>query len=34
MKDATRLYQQAPALKPIDAAERLDVELAKVELED
>jgi hypothetical protein len=34
MKDATRLYQQAAAFKPIDAAERLDVELAKAELED
>ena len=34
MKDATRLYRQVAAFKPIDAAECLDVELAKVELED
>ena len=34
MKEATRLYQQAAAFKPIDAAERLDVEMAKSELED
>jgi tetratricopeptide (TPR) repeat protein len=34
MADATRLYQQAAAAKPMDATERLDVEMAKVELED
>jgi hypothetical protein len=31
--DATKLYEQAAALKPLDAMERLDVELAKSELE-
>ncbi len=30
--EATRLYQQAAAAKPIDAMERLNVEMAKVEL--
>jgi tetratricopeptide (TPR) repeat protein len=34
MKDATKLYEQAAASKPLDATERLDVEMAKVELED
>jgi len=34
MKEATRLYQQAAACKPIDAMERLDVELARAELQD
>jgi tetratricopeptide (TPR) repeat protein len=34
LKDATRLYEQAAATKPFDAMERLDVELAKVELQD
>ena len=34
MADATRLYQQAAAATPMDATERLDVEMAKVELED
>lgn len=34
MKEATRLYEQAAAAKPMDAAERLDVELAKAELAD
>jgi tetratricopeptide (TPR) repeat protein len=34
MKDATRLYEQAAACKPLDAMERLDVELARTELED
>ena len=34
MKEATRLYQQAATAKPMDATERLDVELAKVELQD
>jgi len=32
MKEATRLYRQAAAFKPLDAAERLDVEMAKAEL--
>ena len=34
MKEATRLYQQAAAFQPFDAAERLDVEMAKAELDD
>ncbi len=34
MKEATRLYEQAAASKPMDAMERLDVEMAKAELED
>jgi tetratricopeptide (TPR) repeat protein len=34
MKEATRLYQQAAASKPMDATERLDIELAKAELDD
>ena len=34
MKDATTLYEQAAASKPLDATERLDVEMAKAELED
>lgn len=34
MKDATRLYEQAAATKPMDAMERLDVEMAKAELDD
>ena len=34
MKDATTLYEQAAASKPLDAMERLDVEMAKAELED
>jgi len=34
MKDATKLYEQAAACSPADAMERLDVELAKAELED
>lgn len=34
MKEATRLYQLAAAAKPMDAMERLDVEMARVELED
>jgi tetratricopeptide (TPR) repeat protein len=32
--EATKLYQQAATFKPIDAAERLEVELAKAELQD
>ncbi len=31
--EATRLYEKAAALKPLDAMERLDVEHAKSELE-
>jgi hypothetical protein len=34
LHEATRLYQQAARAQPIDALERLDVELAKAELED
>ena len=34
MKDATKLYEQAATSKPLDAMERLDVEMAKAELED
>ncbi len=34
MKEATKLYEQAAASKPMDAMERLDVEMAKAELED
>ena len=34
MKEATRLYQQAADSKALDATERLDVEMAKAELED
>jgi hypothetical protein len=34
MKEATRLYQRAAAAQPMDAMERLDVEMAKVELDD
>jgi tetratricopeptide (TPR) repeat protein len=34
MKEATRLYQQAAASKPMDATERLDASLAKAELDD
>jgi hypothetical protein len=34
MNEATRLYQLASRTQPIDAMERLDVELAKTELED
>ena len=32
--EATRLYEAAAACEPLDAAERLDVEMAKAELED
>ena len=32
MREATRLYEQAVAIKPMDATEWLDSELAKVEL--
>ena len=34
MKDAEKLYQEAARCKPMDAMERLDVELAKSELQD
>ena len=34
MKEATRLYEQAAASEPLDAMERLDVAMAKVELQD
>jgi tetratricopeptide (TPR) repeat protein len=34
MKEATKLYEQASHCKPADAMERLDVELAKAELQD
>ena len=32
LQEATRLYEQAAALQPLDAMERLDVELARTEL--
>ena len=34
MKEATKLYEQAAACEPADAMERLDVEMARAELED
>ena len=34
MKEATKLYEQAAKSKPMDAKERLEVEMAKSELED
>lgn len=34
MKEATKLYEQAAQCTPMDAMERLDVEMAKAELED
>jgi hypothetical protein len=34
LRDATRLYQQAAAATPMDAAERLDVEMARVHQPD
>src|ERR1700754_1692532 len=34
MKEATKLCEDAPARPPLDARERLDVEMAKAELED
>jgi tetratricopeptide (TPR) repeat protein len=34
MKEATKLYEQAAASKPVDAMERLDVEMAQAELQD
>ncbi len=33
MKEATKLYEQAAACEPMDAMERLDVEMARAELE-
>jgi len=34
MKEAEKLYAEAAACEPLDAMERLDVEMAKSELED
>jgi hypothetical protein len=34
MKEATQLYEDAAAATPMDAMERLDVEMAKAELDD
>lgn len=34
MKEATKLYEQAAACEPLDAMERLDVDMAREELED
>ena len=34
MKEATKLYEDAAGSTPLDAMERLDVEMAKAELED
>ena len=34
IQEATKLYEQAAAMKPMDAMETLDVEMAKAELED
>jgi tetratricopeptide (TPR) repeat protein len=34
LAEASKLYEEAAACKPMDAMERLDVELAKAELED
>ena len=34
MDEAVKLYEQAAAMEPVDAMERLDVEAAKAELED
>ncbi|HQR22843.1 MAG TPA: hypothetical protein PKV98_18400, partial [Burkholderiaceae bacterium] len=34
LKEAEKLYAEAAACEPLDAMERLDVELAKSELED
>ena len=34
LKEATRLYEQAAASFPLDAMERLDVEMVKLELQD
>jgi predicted Zn-dependent protease len=34
LKEAEKLYGEAAACEPLDAMEKLDVELAKAELED
>lgn len=34
MKEATKLYEQAAACEPLDAMERLDVDMAREELDD
>ena len=34
IKEATKLYEDAAACEPLDAMERLDIEMAKAELED
>ena len=34
MAEANRMYQLAAGAKPVDAMERLDVELARTELSD
>ena len=34
MKEATKLYEKAAKSKPMDAKERLEVEMARSELED
>ena len=34
MKEATALYEKAAAAEPMDAMERLDVEMARAELEE
>jgi hypothetical protein len=34
LDEATALYQRAAAARPLDAAERLDIELARAELRD
>jgi hypothetical protein len=34
MDEAVKLYEEAAACEPVDAMERLDVELAKAELEE
>jgi TPR repeat protein len=34
MREATRLYEQAAATKPVDAMERLSVILAQAELQE
>lgn len=34
LKEATLLYQKAASAEPVDALERLDVELARAELQD
>ena len=34
LAEATRLYEQAASLKPMDATQRLEVELARTQLED